>query len=190
MPDDEVTALVLDDSTEKMDKAVTHARAEFATVRTGRASSGLVEKLVVDYHGVEVPLQQLANFSVPEARLLVIAPYDKGSIGAIEKAIQESDLGLNPSNDGQVIRLSFPALTADRRKELVRMVRQMAEDSRVTVRNLRRSARQELEAFEKDGELSSDDLHRAEEALDKATHDSEGHIDEALEAKERELLDD
>ena len=134
MPDDDMIAMVLDDAREKMAKAVEHARAEFTGVRTGRAAPALVEKLPVDYYGTEVPLQQIAGFTVPEARLLVISPYDKGAMGAIEKAIQNSDLGLNPSNDGQVIRLSFPPLTAERRKELVRVVKGMAEDGRIQLR--------------------------------------------------------
>lgn len=189
MADDDLTALVLDDATDKMAKAVEHARAEFGGVRTGRATSTLVDKLVVDYYGSEVPLQQLAGFSVPEARLLVIAPFDKASIPAIEKAIQESDLGLNPSNDGQVIRLGFPPLTAERRQELVKVVRGMGEEGKVALRNLRRAARDEFKSLEKDGELTSDDLHSVEKKLDEVTHGFEAKIDEALEAKERELLD-
>ena len=122
----ELIDLILDDATDKMAKAVSHVRGEFAGIRTGRAAPGLVEKLVVEYYGSELPLQQLAGFSVPEARLLVVSPYDKESLGAIEKAIRNSDLGLNPSNDGVVIRLSFPALTADRRKDLVKLVKHMA----------------------------------------------------------------
>src|SRR5215203_1481099 len=143
-----------------MHKAVEHTQVEFSGVRTGRASPSFVEKLTVDYYGSEVPLQQIAGFSVPEARMLVIQPYDAGSIKAIEKAIQHSDLGLNPSNDGKVIRLSFPPLTAERRKEYVKLVKQMAETGRVAVRNVRRSARHDLEAFKKDGELSEDELER------------------------------
>ena len=177
---DDVQGLVLEDADDKMDKAVQHARAEFAGVRTGRAAPALVEKIPVDYYGSEVPLQQLAGFSVPEARMLVINPYDKGAMGAIEKAIQHSDLGLNPSNDGNAIRLAFPPLTTERRKELVRVV----------IRNLRRAARQELEKMEKDGDLSSDDVARAEKELDKLTHAHEATIDEALAVKEKELLED
>jgi ribosome recycling factor len=188
--DDDLTALVIDDAADKMAKAVEHARAEFAGVRTGRANSSLVDKLVVDYYGSEVPLQQLAGFSVPEARLLVIAPFDKGSMSAIEKAIQESDLGLNPSNDGQVIRLAFPPLTAERRQELVKVVRSMAEEGKVALRNLRRAGRDETKALEKGGDLTSDDLHGAEKRLDDLTHGYEAKIDEALHAKERELLDE
>ena len=146
-------------------------RTSSARIRTGRATPALVEKLRVDYYGSEVPLQQLAGFSVPEPRVLVIAPYDKGAVKAIEKAIQASDLGVNPSNDGTVIRLTFPELTADRRKELVKVVKTRAEDGRVAVRNVRRHVRQELEHLEKDGEISDDELDRIEKDLEKLTHD-------------------
>ena len=143
------------EANEKMHKAVAHMQDEFAGIRTGRATPAIVEKLKVDYYGIEVPLQQLAGFTVPEARVLVIAAYDKGAIKAIEKAIQASDLGVTPSNDGALIRLSFPELTADRRKQLVKVVKARAEDGRVAVRNVRRHVRQELEHLEKDGELSA-----------------------------------
>ncbi len=186
----EMAEVVLVDTTEKMRKAVGHARHDFASIRTGRAAPALVEKLPVDYYGSEVPLQQLAGFQVPEARQLLITPYDKGAMGAIEKAIQNSDLGLNPSNDGVNIRLSFPPLTQERRKELVKVVKHMAEDGKVALRNLRRAARHELEALEKDGELSSDELARAEKELDKIIHAQEAEIDHALQAKEQELLED
>lgn len=186
---DEMITMVLDDAVERMAKAVAHARAEFSSVRTGRATPVLVEKMPVEYYGSEVPLQQLAGFSVPEARLLVISPYDKTSLGAIEKAIQQSDLGLTPSNDGTVIRLNFPPLTEERRKDLVRVVKHMAEEGRVAIRNLRRAGRQELGAFEKDGEISADDLVRAEKELDKITHQHEADIDRALDQKEKELLE-
>src|SRR5712692_1693979 len=132
---DDMRKLVFDECREKMRKAVAHLQEEFAGVRTGRATPGLVEKLRVDYYGSEVPLQQLAGFAVPEPRLLVISPYDKGSIKAIEKAIMQSDLGITPGNDGQVIRLAFPQLTEERRKEMVKVVRHRAEEARVAVRN-------------------------------------------------------
>jgi ribosome recycling factor len=172
-----------------MQKAVSHSREDFSTIRTGRASPAFVEKLTVDYYGSEVPLQQLAGFSVPEARTLVIQPYDKGSVGAIEKAIRSSDLGLNPSSDGNVLRLSFPPLTADRRKEYVRMVRAMAEDGRVAIRNLRRAARQQLEALEKDGDMGADELERGVKDLDKLTAAQIADLDVALEHKEQELTE-
>ena len=181
--------LVLEDATEKMAKAVEHARKEFSGVRTGRAAPALVEKLPVEYYGSEVPLQQIAGFPVPEARMLVISPYDKSSLGAIEKALQHSDLGLNPSNDGAVIRLTFPQLTAERRKEYVKIVKGMAEEGRVRLRNLRRAARHDLEAMAKDGDVSEDDITRAEKELDKLTHAHEAEIDKALEHKEAELLE-
>jgi ribosome recycling factor len=181
---------ILRDTREKMQKAVEHTQAEFGSVRTGRASPAFVEKLTVDYYGTEVPLQQLAGFAVPEARVLVIQPYDIGALKAIEKAITHSDLGLTPSNDGKVIRLTFPVLTADRRKEYVKMVKNMAEEGRVAIRNLRRTARHDLEALEKDGEMSADDLERAEKELEKITQAQVADVDKHLEHKERELLGD
>jgi ribosome recycling factor len=185
---DEMKALVLDDCADKMQKAVAHLQAEFAALRTGRASSALVEKLRVDAYGSDVPLQQIAGFGVPEPRVLTISPYDKGTIKAIEKAIQQSDLGVNPSNDGQTIRLTFPELTEDRRKDLVKVARTRAEEGRVAVRNARRHARHELEQLEKDGELGKDDLDRAEKDLEKRTHEVVAEIDELLKHKEGELL--
>jgi ribosome recycling factor len=180
----------VDEAKEKMHKAVVHLQEEFSSVRTGRATPALVEKLKVDYYGSEAPLQQLAGFSVPEPRVLVIAPYDKGAVKAIEKAIQQSDLGVNPSNDGTVIRLTFPELTADRRKSLVKVVKTRAEEGRVAVRNVRRHIRQELEHLEKDGDLSRDELDRIEKDLEKLTHDVIAEIDTMLGNKERELLED
>lgn len=187
---DEMVAMVMEEATDKMSRAVGHARAEFSSIRTGRASPALVEKLVVEYYGSEVPLQQLAGFSVPEARQLLITPYDRDSLGAVEKAIQHSNLGLNPSNDGNTIRLSFPPLTGERRQELAKLARRMAEDGRVAVRNARRAARQDLDKLEKDGDLSADDVARAEKDLDALTRTHEQYVDEALAAKEKELLED
>jgi ribosome recycling factor len=184
-----VIADVLSESKEKMAKAVEHAKAEFGSVRTGRASPALVEKLAVDYYGSEVPLQQLAGFSVPEARTLVVAPYDRNAVGAIEKALRNSDLGVNPSSDGTVIRLAFPPLTADRRKDFVKVVKHMAEEGRVAVRNLRRSARHDLEALEREGDVSADEVDRAAKELDRLTASAVADIDSALEHKERELLE-
>jgi ribosome recycling factor len=175
---------------DRMHKAVVHLQEEFAGVRTGRATPALVDKLKVDYYGTEVPLQQLAGFSVPEPRVLVISPYDKTAIKAIEKAIQGSDLGINPSNDGTVIRLSFPELTGERRKDLVKFVKHRAEESRVAVRNVRRHTRQELETLERDGELSRDELDRTEKDLEKVTHEAIAAIDAMLGHKEKELLED
>jgi len=187
--DDEVIELVIEDTKERMARALDHVKSEFAGVRTGRASSALVENIVVDYYGTDVVLKQLANFSVPEPRLLVISPFDKGAMAAIEKAIGNSDLGLNPSNDGVVIRLSFPALTEDRRKALVKIVRQKAEEGKVAVRGVRRHARQELDNLEKEYGLSSDDIERVEKTLDKITQDEVAQIDVLLTHKERELLE-
>lgn len=180
---------VLAESKDRMAKAVSHLQGEFGSIRTGRASPVFVEKMRVDYYGSEVPLQQLAGFSVPEPRLLVISPYDKNAIKAIEKTIQASDLGITPSNDGAVIRLAFPQLTAERRKELVKVVKHRAEEARVAVRNLRRTARHDLEAFQKEGELSEDDLDRAEKELEKITHEYVAEIDNLAAHKEKEMLE-
>jgi ribosome recycling factor len=180
---------ILADAMEKMAKATAHVQDEFAGVRTGRATPALVEKLRVDYYGSEVPLQQLAGFSVPEARQLVIQPYDKGALKAIEKAITNSDLGMNPSNDGIVIRLNFPALTQERRKDLVKVVKAKAEDGRVAVRNVRRAARTELEKAEKASDITTDAMERAEKDLDKITQEYVAEIDKMLSQKEHELLE-
>jgi ribosome recycling factor len=180
---------VLAECKDKMAKAISHLQGEFGSIRTGRASPVFVEKLRVDYYGSEVPLQQLAGFSVPEPRLLVVSPYDKNAIKAIEKAIQASDLGITPNNDGAVIRLAFPQLTAERRKEMVKIVKHRAEEARVAVRNLRRTARHDLEAFQKEGELSEDDLDRAEKDLEKLTHEFVTEIDNLAAHKEQEMLE-
>ncbi|MFZ0173837.1 MAG: ribosome recycling factor [Acidimicrobiales bacterium] len=185
----ELIQAALEECRDRMRKAVDHARADFATVRTGRAAPALIEKLRVDYYGSETPLQQLAGFSVPEPRVLVVSPYDKGALKAIEKAIAASDLGINPSNDGTVIRLVFPELPTERRKELVRVVRHRAEEARVAARNVRRATRHDLEALEKDGDISSDELDRAEKELEKVTHEMIAEIERLLATKEKELLE-
>ena len=177
------------DTIDKMDKAVEHTQSQFSTVRTGRATPALVEKLHANYYGAEVPLQQLASFQVPEARVLIVKPHDRSSLTAIEKAIRDSDLGVSPSNDGIIIRLNFPPLTEERRKEYVKVVKHMAEDGRVAVRNVRRDARKHLEAMEKAHEISSDDLDRAEKELEKITHEHVEMIDKAVHKKEAELLE-
>lgn len=174
---------------EKMDKAVAHVRDQFLTVRTGRAAPALLERIVVEYYGTPVPLQQLAGFQVPEARVLVVKPHDRSSLGAIEKAIRDSDLGLAPANDGTVIRLNFPPLTEERRKEFVKIVKNMAEDGRIAVRNIRRDVRKQFEAAEKAGEVSADEVERAEKELEKLTHDHIDKIDAAFSHKEHELLE-
>jgi ribosome recycling factor len=189
MADDEsFIDAVLEDTRAKMAKAVEHTRSELSTIRTGRAAPALVEKLRVEYYGSEVPLQQLAGIQVPEAKMLIISPYDKGSLKSIEKAIQNSDLGVNPNNDGSVIRLNFPPLTEERRREMVKVAHNKAEDGRVAVRNSRRAARKDLEALEKDGDISSDELERAEKDLEKVTHEYVAEIDRVLAHKEEELL--
>ena len=185
----ELIELIVADTEDRMEKAVAHARHEFSTIRTGRPSPALVEKIMIDYYGSEVPLQQLASFSVPEAQLLVIAPFDKAAMEAIDRAIQLADLGLTPSNDGSVLRLLFPPLTEERRKDLVKVVRAMAEDGRIVMRNTRRSARQDLEQLNKDGDASEDDVIRAEKQIDELTHTGEDGVNAALALKEEELLE-
>ena len=174
---------------ENMGKAVEHVQAQFIGVRTGRANASLVDKIQVEYFGAFVPLQQLASFQVPEARMLVVNPHDRGSKAAIETAIQASDLGLSPSNDGVVIRLNFPALTEERRKEFVKVVKNMAEDGRITVRNVRRDARKIFETAKKDGDISQDELDRAEKELEQLTQATVDTIDKAFTRKEHELLE-
>ena len=170
---------------DKMDQAVEHAIHEFAGVRTGRANAGLLNRVNVDYYGTSTPLQQLANFSVPEARMLIVQPYDKTAIPAIERGIQEADLGLNPSNDGNIIRLAFPSLTEERRRELIKMVHRLAEDGRVAVRNVRHHAKDAIEAED----VSEDDVFRAEKTLQELTDEHVASIDGALDRKEEELLE-
>ena len=186
---EEMRELVIDECQEKMHKAIEHLKTEFGGVRTGRATSSLVDKLRVDYYGTDVPLQQLASFSVPEPRVLVISPYDKGAIKGIERAIQSSDVGITPNNDGVVIRLVFPELTGERRKDLVKVVRGRAEEARVAVRNVRREARKDLEGLAKDGDLSDDDVKRAEDDLEKHTKSVVSEVDQLLAKKEQELLE-
>jgi ribosome recycling factor len=180
---------LLDDAAQRMQKSVEATRHEFASVRTGRASASLLDRVVVDYYGAQTPLRQLSNVSASEARLLTIQPYDKSSIKTIEKAILESDVGLTPSNDGNVIRLVIPELTAERRKDLAKVVRRIAEDGRVGVRNVRRDVQHDLRELKTEGELGSDDEHRAETELQKLTDQHVGEIDAALAAKEKEILE-
>ena len=174
---------------EKMDKAVEHTQSQFSTVRTGRATPSLVERITVEYYGAQVPLQQIASISVPEARQLLIKPHDRSTLEAVEKAIRDSDLGVSPNNDGISIRLSLPQLTEERRREYVKVVKHMAEDGRIAVRSVRRDARKAMEQAEKAGEISADELERAEKELEKVTHDHVEHIDAALGRKEQELLE-
>ena len=180
---------LLADAGNRMTKSVESAHHEFATVRTGRASPALLDRVVVDYYGAQTPLNQLATISAPEARLITVQPYDKSTIPAIERAINESDLGLNPSNDGNLIRLAVPELTQERRGDLVKVVRALAEDGRVAVRNIRREALHGLRERKSNGEISSDDEHRAETSLQKLTDARTAEIDEALKGKEAEILE-
>lgn len=174
---------------DKMSKAIDVTREEFVGVRTGRASPALVQRLHVDYYGAPTPLQQLAGISVPDPRSLLISPYDRSAISAIEKAIMASDIGITPSNDGAAIRLNFPALTEERRKELIKLVRDRAEHGRVAIRNIRRHAKEEIERDQKAGDLSEDDMHRAEKELQRLTDRFVGELDEMLQRKEAELLE-
>jgi ribosome recycling factor len=179
----------LADAKERMHKSVESTRNEFSTIRTGRASPHLLDRLVIDYYGAQTPLKQLAQVAATDARMLTVTPYDKSSIGTIEKAVMESDLGLSPSNDGNVIRLSIPELTEERRKELVKIVHQVAEDGRVAVRNIRRDVMHDLRELKKEGEAGSDEEHHGETELQKATDAAIGEIDSALKGKEEEILE-
>jgi len=185
----ELTDELLADAKERMQKSVDATRNELATVRTGRASPHLLDRLTVDYYGAETPLRQLAQVAATDARMLTLTPYDKSSISAIEKAVMESDLGLTPSNDGNVIRLSIPELTEERRRELVKVVHGIAEDGRVAVRNIRRDVMHDLRELKKAGEAGEDDEHRAETSLQKQTDEAIAEIDELLKGKEEEILE-
>lgn len=178
----------LNDAKTRMQRAIEALRHELASVRTGRASPGLVEHLRVDYYGAPTPLNQLATISTPDARLIVIQPYDRGAMGGIEKAILKSDLGLTPSNDGTVIRLSIPPLTEDRRRELAKHVRKRVEDARVAVRNVRRDVHDHMRKLEHEHTISQDELHRSETELQKLTDEQIKEVDKVGEAKEQELL--
>jgi ribosome recycling factor len=179
----------LEDAGDRMHKSVDATRHEFQSVRTGRASPALLDRVEVDYYGAKTPLRQLAGISASEARLLTVTPYDKSSIKAIEKAIMESDVGLTPNNDGNVIRLQIPELTEERRKELVKVVRRIAEDGRVAIRNVRRDVMHDLRELKGEGEVGGDDEHRAEVELQKLTDQRVAELDEALAAKEKEILE-
>ena len=180
---------LLDDAKRRMDKSVDATAHEFNTVRTGRASAALLDRVKVDYYGTETPLNQLATINVPEARMLTVQPYDPGSIKAIERAIQESELGLTPSNDGKIVRLPIPQLTEERRKELVKVVRQLAEDGRVAVRNVRRDVMHHLKELVRDGDVGDDEERRAEDKAQKLTDEHVGRIDELLKRKEEEIME-
>jgi ribosome recycling factor len=178
---------LLAEASAKMDQAVDHVQGEFATVRTGRANPGILHRITIDYYGSPTPLRQLASVGVPEPQLLVIQPYDKSVVSDIERAIQASDLGLNPSNDGTVIRLAFPPLNEERRQDLIKVVRNLAEEGRVAIRNIRRHSKDDIEALE--GEVSEDDIRRGEAKLQEVTDAHTARIDELLQHKESELLE-
>jgi ribosome recycling factor len=180
---------ILNEADSKMDKSVEATREEFAAIRAGRAHPNMFSKIVVDYYGSPTPLQQLASFTVPEARVIIINPYDLSSLTAIEKAIRDSDLGVNPTDDGKTIRVTLPELTEERRKDYIKMARHKAEEGRVAVRNIRRNAKQALEKLEKDGEVGKDDVTGAEKKLDQVTKKHTDEIDELLKHKEAELLE-
>lgn len=180
---------IIADAEDRMRKAVSTVRHEFAGVRTGRASAAILERVTVDYYGTPTPLIQLANITAPEAQLLVVHPYDKTQMAAMEKAIQASDLGITPSNDGNVIRLPFPAPTEERRKELVKLVHKLAEDGKVAVRNIRRDANEHLKAEEKNHEMSQDDLKRAQDRSQKLTDHYCAELDQMVLAKEKEIME-
>lgn len=178
---------LLAEAEHKMEMAVDHVAGEFSTVRTGRANPQLLQRITVEYYGTPTPLQQLASISVPEPRLLVVQPFDKSTVSDIERAIQMADLGLNPTNDGSVIRIAFPPLTEERRKELIRVVKHMAEEGRVAIRNVRRHSKSDMEALH--GEISDDDIRRGEDELQELTDKYVGKVDSLVSNKEEELLE-
>src|SRR5213596_3021668 len=180
---------LIQDATRRMDRSVEAAQHEFATLRTGRATPALLDRIQIDYYGQQTPLKQLATINAPEPRMLTIQPFDPNSVATIERAIQESDLGLTPSNDGKLIRLPIPQLTEERRKELVKVARQMGEDGKVAVRNVRRDAIHHLKELVDKGEVGSDEEHRAEERVQKLTDEHTHKIDDLLKRKEEEILE-
>ncbi len=185
---DQVDEILLD-AEEKMDKAIAVAREDFTTIRTGRANAAMFNKVFVDYYGAMTPINQLASIQIPEARTILITPYDKGSFAAVEKALRESDLGVNPNNDGAVIRVNLPQLTEERRREYIKVAKHKAEDARISVRNVRRHAKDALDRLVKDGEAGEDEVRRAEKHLEDATHARVERIDDLLKHKEAELLE-
>jgi ribosome recycling factor len=174
---------------EKMEKAVAVAKDDFAGIRTGRAHPSMFNKITAEYYGTQTPVNQLASFHMPEPRMVIVQPFDKSSLGSIEKAIRNSDLGVNPSNDGSIIRVIFPELSEERRREFIKVARHKAEDSRVSIRNIRRHAKDSLDKLVKGGEAGEDDGHRAERELDELTHTYVTQVDEMLKHKEAELLE-
>ena len=177
------------DAEEKMEKAVSVAKEDFGGIRTGRATPAMFNKIVVDYYGAMTPVNQLSSLTVPEPRMAIISPYDKSSLGLIERAIRDSDLGVNPTNDGNIIRIVFPQLTEERRKEFVKVARTKAEDAKISIRNIRRKAMEELGKLAKDGDVGEDEVARAEKELEKTTAQYVAQVDELLKHKEAELLE-
>jgi len=184
-----VIAETLREAEAKMVKAVSVAKEDFSTIRTGRANPAMFNKILADYYGSPTPVNQLASFHSPEPSMMVVTPFDKGALAAIEKAIRDSDLGVNPVDDGTIIRIAFPALTEERRKEFIKVAKQKSEDARVSVRNIRRHAKDELDRLQKEGEVGEDDVRRAEKQLDDLTHTYTSQVDELLRHKEAELLE-
>jgi ribosome recycling factor len=174
---------------EKMERAIEFAKSEFATVRTGRATAGMFARIVIDYYGTPTPIPQMATINIPEPRMVLIKPHDPSQLKAMEKAIRDSDLGINPNNEGTQIRLIIPQMTEERRREMIKVVRHKAEESKVAIRNVRRKAKEELDRIVKDGEAGEDDGRRAEKELDDLTHKYVAHVDEILKHKEDELLE-
>ncbi|WP_322752117.1 MULTISPECIES: ribosome recycling factor [unclassified Frankia] len=179
---------VLLEAEEKMDKAVQVAKDDFATIRTGRITPSVFSKVLVDYYGAPTPVSQLASFHIPEPRMVIITPYDKGSLAAVEKAVRDSDLGVNPSNDGTIIRCIFPELSEQRRRDLAKVARTKAEDAKISIRNVRRHAKEAIDRIVRDGDAGEDEGRRAEKDLEEATHRYVGQVDELLRHKESELL--
>lgn len=180
---------ILFEAEEKMDKAVAVAKDDLSTIRTGRASPSMFAKVLVDYYGTKTPVNQLASFHLPEPRMAIVTPYDKSSLAGIERAIRDSDLGVNPTNDGNVIRVVFPQLTEERRREMIKLAHAKAEDARVSIRNIRRHAKTTLDKLARDGEVGEDDVRRAEKELEDTTHRYVVQVDEILKHKEAELLE-
>ena len=181
--------MILLEAEEKLDKAVNVAKDDFGAIRTGRATPSMFNKIVADYYGALTPVNQLAGFQNPEPRMIIVSPFDQGALPAIEKAIRDSDLGVNPTNDGKIIRVIFPELTEERRKEFIKVAKTKAEDSRISMRNIRRHAKEALDKLQKDGDAGEDDVRRGEKALDDATQRYVAQVDELLKHKEAELLE-
>jgi ribosome recycling factor len=187
--DDQVIDDTLLEAEEKMERAVEHAKEDFASIRTGRATPAMFAKVIIDYYGTPTPLPQMASIAVPEPRMAIIKPYDNGQINAMEKALRDSDLGVNPNNEGNQLRINLPQMTEERRREMIKVARSKGEDAKVAVRNVRRKAKEELDRIVKDGEAGEDEGRRAEKELEELTHKFVAHLDEIIKHKEAELLE-